>query len=38
MAITAILSTQILYDLFVNQSIPKLLENELVVLDKAIVE
>jgi asparagine synthase (glutamine-hydrolysing) len=38
MAITAILSTQILYDLFVNQSIPKLLENELVVLDKTILE
>jgi len=38
MAITAILSTQILYDLFVNQSIPKLQENELVVLNKIILD
>ena len=29
MAITAILSTQILHDLFINRSIPKLHENEL---------
>lgn len=38
MAITAILSTQILHDLFVNQSMPKLQESELVVLDKIIVD
>lgn len=38
MAITAILSTQILYDLFVNQSIPKLQENDLVVLNKTILD
>lgn len=34
MAITAILSTQILHDLFVNKSMPELQENELVNLDK----
>ena len=38
MAITAILSTQILHDLFVNQSMPKLLESELVVLNKTILD
>ncbi len=29
MAITAVLSTQILHDLFINRSMPKLQENEL---------
>lgn len=38
MAITAILSTQILYDLFIKQSIPKLQENELVILNKTILD
>jgi asparagine synthase (glutamine-hydrolysing) len=38
MAITAILSTQILYDLFIKQSMPKLQESELVVLDKTILD
>lgn len=38
MAIAAILSTQILHDLFVNKSIPKLKENELVVLNKTILD
>lgn len=38
MAITAVLSTQILYDLFINKSIPKLHENELVVLNKTIID
>jgi asparagine synthase (glutamine-hydrolysing) len=37
MALTAILSTQILHDLFVNKSIPELLENELIKLDKEII-
>jgi len=37
MAITAILSTQILYDLFVNKSIPQLTETDLVKLDKTII-
>jgi len=36
MAVTAILSTQILHDLFVNKSMPELQENELVKLDKEI--
>ena len=38
MALTAILSTQILYDLFVNRSIPKLLEQDLVKFDKTIID
>ena len=38
MAITAILSTQILYDLFINQSMPKLTEKDLVKLDKTIID
>lgn len=38
MAITAVISTQILYDLFINKSIPKLQKNELVVLDKTIID
>ena len=38
MAITAILSTQILYDLFINRSIPDLHENELVELNKIILD
>lgn len=38
MAFTAILSTQILYDLFIKQSIPKLKENELVTLNKTILD
>ncbi len=37
MALTAILSTQILHDLFVNKSMPELQENELVKLDKEII-
>lgn len=38
MAITAILSTQILYDLFIKKSIPKLQEQELLVLDKVVLD
>lgn len=38
MAITAVLSTQILYDLFVKRSIPELDKNELVVLNKKILD
>ncbi len=38
MALTAILSTQILHDLFINKSIPELQENELVKLDKVIID
>ncbi len=38
MAITAILSTQILHDLFVNRSMPKLQESELVVLNKKVLD
>lgn len=38
MAITAILSTQILYDLFINKAIPKLHERDLVLLNKKIIE
>ena len=38
MALTAILSTQILHDLFVNKSMPELQENELVQLDKEIID
>lgn len=38
MALTAIVSTQILYDLFIKQSIPQLQESELVVLHKIIID
>ncbi len=38
MAVTAILSTQILHDLFVNKSMPELQENELVKLDKTVLD
>ena len=38
MAITAILSTQILYDLFINRSIPKLQESDLIIFNKTILE
>lgn len=38
MAITAILSTQILNDLFINRSIQELNEDELVTLDKTILD
>ncbi|WP_158848228.1 asparagine synthase (glutamine-hydrolyzing) [Algibacter sp. L1A34] len=38
MAITAILSTQVLYDLFINHSIPKIQERELVVFNKTVLE
>jgi asparagine synthase (glutamine-hydrolysing) len=38
MAITAILSTQILNDLFINRSIPELSDLELVKLDKIIID
>ncbi len=38
MAITAILSTQILHDLFIKQSMPKLQESELVTLNKTILD
>jgi len=38
MAITAILSTQILYDLFVKGSVPKLTDADLVKIDKMIIE
>ncbi|REE25109.1 asparagine synthase (glutamine-hydrolysing) [Winogradskyella pacifica] len=38
MAITAVLSTQILYDLFINKSIPKLQESDLVILNKTILD
>ena len=38
MAITAILSTQILNDLFINRSIQELSEDELVTLDKSILD
>lgn len=38
MAITAILSTQILHDLFINQSMPKLQKSELVLFDKTILD
>ena len=38
MAITAVLSTQILYDLFINKPMPKLKEHDLVVLDKTICD
>ena len=38
MAITAILSTQILYDLFVKGSMPKLTDSDLVNFDKMIIE
>ncbi|WP_417861333.1 asparagine synthase (glutamine-hydrolyzing) [Winogradskyella sediminis] len=38
MAITAVLSTQILYDLFILKSIPALQKHELVVLNKTIID
>ena len=38
MSITAVLSTQILYDLFINKPISKLQENELVILNKTIID
>ena len=38
MALTAILSTQILYDQFINKSIPKLKRNELIELDKIEID
>jgi asparagine synthase (glutamine-hydrolysing) len=38
MALTGILSTQILHDLYVNRSIPVLKDKDLIVLDKIIVE
>ena len=38
MALTGILSTQILYDLFVNRNIDKLNKEDLVMLDKIIVD
>ncbi|PWK19020.1 asparagine synthase (glutamine-hydrolyzing) [Xanthomarina spongicola] len=38
MAITAILSIQILYDLFVKRTIPNLTESDLITLDKIIIE
>ncbi|HLV39810.1 asparagine synthase (glutamine-hydrolyzing) [Xanthomarina sp.] len=38
MAMTAILSIQILYELFVKKSIPELSESDLITLDKIIIE
>ena len=38
MALTGILSTQILHDKFTNKSIPKLTENDLVICDKTILD
>src|SRR5690606_19765898 len=38
MALTAILSTQILHDLFVNRSLPELTDQELINFDKTIYE
>ena len=38
MALTGILSTQILYDLYVNRNIDELSEDDLVVLDKVIID
>ena len=38
MALTGILSTQILYNLFVNKAMPKLREKDLVKFDKIIIE
>lgn len=38
MALTAIISTQLLHDQFVNRSIPKLGEEDLLVLDKVVIE
>jgi len=37
MALTAMLSTQILHDLFINKSIPELLEKELVTVNKIVL-
>ena len=38
MALTGVLSTQILYDLYVNRNIDELIEEDLVVLDKVIID
>lgn len=38
MAITAILSTQILHDLFINRSLPKLTDDTLITLDNIITD
>jgi asparagine synthase (glutamine-hydrolysing) len=38
MALTAIISTQLLYDMFVKRTVPELLDEELVVLDKVIID
>ncbi|MFV0571241.1 MAG: asparagine synthase (glutamine-hydrolyzing) [Xanthomarina gelatinilytica] len=38
MAITAVLSIQVLYDLFIKKSIPNISESELIILDKIIIE
>jgi len=38
MAITAILSTHILHDLFIKKTIPKLTEKELIKLDKTVID
>ena len=38
MAMTAILSIQILYDLFIKRSFPKLSDSDLITLDKIIIE
>ena len=38
MALTGILSTQILHDKFTNKSIPALTENDLVVCDKTMLD
>jgi len=38
MALTGILSTQLLQNLFIQKSIPKLEENNLVELDKIIID
>ena len=38
MALTAIISTQLLHDMFVKRTVPELLDEELVVLDKVIID
>jgi len=38
MAVTAILSTQTLHDLFINRSMPELKEEDLVLLDKEVLD
>ena len=38
MALTAIISTQLLHDIFVKRTVPELLDEELVVLDKVIID